>query len=106
MMPAPALPTIGSQLYRRAAPAIARHDSHLRKHLAELPDPEEQAYHLTERLLIGLRTAWQGGHGSTGWRCETQYQRELSADGLCEARGPFLNAFGMAVRRVAMRGDA
>ena len=75
----------------------------LHRHVAILPAHEETAYHLGTRELIALSTAWRTREG---WRVEAQYQAELAREGLCEMRGPYLTAYGMAVRRVAMREDA
>lgn len=76
---------------------------HASKALAHLPHPEEQVYHLNEREILALRTAWQTREG---WRVEAQYAAELARDGMCEVRGPFLTNFGMAVRHAAMREDS
>lgn len=79
---------------RRAAP---------RNVIAVLPSPEQYAYHLTEREHHALKTAWQA---RSGWRVGVEFQAELGREGLCEAHGPHLTAFGMAVRRVVLREDA
>ena len=73
------------------------------KVLADMPDPLEQVYHLNEREIHALRTAWQTREG---WRVEAQYAAELARDGMCEMRGPFLTAWGLAVRHAALREDS
>lgn len=87
----------------RFAPLALARPARLRSVIANLPDPGEQAYHLTEREHHALKTAWLT---PTGWRVRVDYQAELGREGLCEVRGPFLTAFGMAVRRFVVREDA
>lgn len=78
-------------------------DRRLRGMIADLPDPEDVAYRLTDVELVALRSAYLDRQGL---RVRTDYQRDLARNGLCEVRGPYLTAFGMAVRRVIMREDA
>lgn len=102
-MPAPNLPPLATFADTRAQSALDRASRRISRHLAVLPDVGETAFHLTERELLALTTAYAT---RAGWRAETQYQVELAREGLCEARGPFLTAYGMAVRRHIMREDA
>lgn len=91
---------IGPALLPGGTSAEARHRAHLRRHLAQLPDPEDFAFTLGERELVGLRTAWLT---PTGYRVERGFIADLQRIGLCEACGPFLTVFGVAVRRVVGR---
>lgn len=95
--------TVGPALLPGGAAAERHHRAWLRRFLADLPDPEQVAYQLDGRALHPLLTAWQT---RAGWRVEAQFAAELARAGLCECRGPFLTAFGLAVRRVAGREDA
>ena len=82
------------------APAPRR--AGIQRVIAQLPDPAEQAYHLGEREIVALRTAWQV---RDGFRCEETFRAELFREGLAD-KGGYLTAFGMAVRRAAMVVDA
>lgn len=99
--PLPATP--GKEAQRHIATFNQRARLRASKVLANLPDPGEQAYHLTEREHHALKTAWLTHEG---WRVEAQYAAELARDGMCEVRGPFLTNFGRAVRRVVVREDS
>lgn len=94
--------TVGTPIIIGGAAAEQSYRARLRRHLANLPDPVEQAYHLTEREIVALRTAWQGSYGM---RCEETFRAELFREGLADRAG-YLTAFGMAVRRAAMAEDA
>lgn len=85
---------------RLDAPALSKRNARLRRYLADLPDAEEFAFTLGERALVGLRTAWRT---PIGWRVERGFIADLQRIGLCEACGPFLTNFGVAVRLVVGR---
>lgn len=94
---------VGTPIILGGAAAEQGYRAHLRRHIANLPDPGDQAYHLTEREHHALKTAWLT---PAGWRVRVEYQAELAREGLCEVPGPHLTAWGMAVRRVVLREDA
>lgn len=77
------------------------HDARLIAFLAVLPDPQEQAYHLTSREIVALRTAWRT---RDGFRAAETYRAELFREGLCDRAG-FLTNYGVAVRRCVKRED-
>lgn len=82
------------------APAPRR--AGIQRVIAQLPDPDEQAYRLCEREIVALRTAWQV---RDGLRCEETFRAELFREGLAD-KGGYLTVWGVAVRRAAMVVDA
>lgn len=87
-----------------AAPALerARRD-YLRSLIADLPKPEDFIWHLPFAVINALVGAWQSNQGC--WRVESAAAEECSRWGVVEVQGPYLTAFGMAVRR-ALKAEA
>ena len=87
-------------------PAMHAARMHARRDcIAQLPPPENVARYLPTEALMALAAAVQVRDGyklRDGVR-ESAMGAELFASGCVEARGPYLGAYGMKVRKVAMR---
>ena len=88
----------------------AQHDDDALRHLAyhdamrsirmEIPDPEQYA----QRLPLKVVNALMGSYlHHDCWRVCKQHIEVLRPYSLIEARGPYLSAFGFAVRKVLLR---
>lgn len=101
-MPAPRLsPRTDPSAPYQGNSGTTRATTRLHRHLAVLPAHEESAFHLTEREIVGLLTAWKV---RDGFRCEETFRGELFRAGLADKAG-YLSVFGMGVRRVVGRDD-
>jgi hypothetical protein len=86
----PALPDTDDQELARFSAMLA---------IRSIPEPEEAVRWIKQECLIALgsavpaRGAWRVARGMS------DLEPELRACGLIEARGPYLTAFGLSVRR-------